>query len=321
MFDDLIYSAADLPVTREGRIYHLNLLPSELALNILLVGDPERVPFIAMNHLSEIEADIQHRGLRTITGIAKETGMRVSIVASGMGTSSLEIVLQELLILNEINLTTRKRKLNYTPLHLIRVGTSGSLQSDTILGTLIISDYAIGMDNTGLFYEVSAPDEDCLRLERKVKEAIAINTPLASRFFGKIHPYASKANIEVVNALTKAATSLSLDYRVGITVSNSGFFANQGRDIGRVAPSIKEIDSIFTQLDSGIPNHRFENMEMEASFLLHLANGSGCKAGVICSAIANRQDRTFLDNYESSIDKAIKVALLALHTLDCAEIY
>jgi uridine phosphorylase len=232
-----------------------------------------------------------------------------------MGTPSLEIVLQEIFALNEINLTAKSRKSEYSGLNLIRVGTSGSLQANIALGTSIISSYAIGMDNTGLFYEAALPDEYCYRLEKKVKEAIAINTPLSSRFFGRISPYASKASPEVIQALIDAADNLGIDYRVGITVSNSGFFANQGRDIARIVPTIKDLDTIFATLDSGIPNNRFENMEMEASFLLHFAGGCGYRAGVICPTIANRHENTFADNYLDFIKEATEVALLALSKL------
>jgi uridine phosphorylase len=44
--------------------------------------------------------------------------------------------------------------------------------SETDLGTLIVTDYGIGLENTGLFYDVALPDEECRRLERRVRSAI-----------------------------------------------------------------------------------------------------------------------------------------------------
>jgi purine-nucleoside phosphorylase len=41
-----------------------------IAPNILIVGDPERVPIIAKKYLKEIEHDVSHRGLRTMTGMS-----------------------------------------------------------------------------------------------------------------------------------------------------------------------------------------------------------------------------------------------------------
>jgi uridine phosphorylase len=103
------FRASDLPIS-EGRVYHLALSPEELAKDIIIVGDPERVSFIADEFLADRECDRYHRGLRTITGRVKETGKRVSIITSGMGTPSLEIVLNEIVALNEIDFIRKKRK-------------------------------------------------------------------------------------------------------------------------------------------------------------------------------------------------------------------
>jgi uridine phosphorylase len=100
--------------------------------------------------------------------------------------------------------------------------------------------------------------------------------------------------------------------RLGLTVSGSGFFAPQGRDIARVKPSIQETNRVFSDFDVRVGDQQIENMEMEASFLLHFLGGLGHWAGVICPTIANRQERTFDTNYQESIANAIKVALLAL---------
>jgi uridine phosphorylase len=66
-----------------------------------------------------------------------------------MGTPSLEIVLNEIVALNEIDFSRRTRKEEYDMLNIIRIGTSGGIQAGIDLGTLIITDYAVGLDNTG----------------------------------------------------------------------------------------------------------------------------------------------------------------------------
>ncbi|MDQ7082551.1 MAG: hypothetical protein Q9N34_06040 [Aquificota bacterium] len=58
-------------------------------------------------------------------------------------------------------------------------------------------------------------------------------TPRGPRFKAKIHPYASKAHPDVVSALVESAEEMGASYRRGVTVSNSGFFANQGRQVSR----------------------------------------------------------------------------------------
>ena len=107
------FTSGDLPLMPDGKVYHLHLCPGELAPNVLVVGDPGRVPKIATSCLNSVEIDREHRGLRTITGVTD--GLRISIVTTGMGTGSEEIVLQELQILNEIDPVTRCRRSHFPP--------------------------------------------------------------------------------------------------------------------------------------------------------------------------------------------------------------
>jgi uridine phosphorylase len=305
---------SDLPIV-DGRVYHLNLRPEELAKDIIVVGDPERVPFIADEFLEEIEVDRSHRGLRTITGCVRETGQRVSVVASGMGTPSMEIVLNEVVALNEIDFETRERKGQFDALTVIRVGTSGGIQRDTELGTLVITKYAVGLDNTGLFYDAPCTDEALKMLEERVREAVDGATPRGSRFKGRVFPYASRANRGVVDAMEGEARGLGLRYKKGITVSNSGFFANQGRALSRVPLTVPDIDGILSSMDTGIEGLRVENMEMEGSFLLHFMGALGYRAGVICPVIDNRREDRFATQYTQYVRDAAEVALRALHAL------
>jgi uridine phosphorylase len=314
---------ADLPIDADGRIYHLQITPEQLAPDILLVGDPGRAEFIARTFLRDLEVEREHRGLVTATGTSCATGGRATIISplratvatSGMGTPSLEIVLNELVALSEIDFSTRTQKASFPRLHVIRVGTSGGLQASTRLGTSIITTYAVGMDNTGLFYETPCPDETCARLERELTEAVVSATSPGSRFRGKIHPYVSRAEPAVVQALTQAAKDLGVAAKTGLTVSNSGFFAPQGRDISRLRPSAPDLDRFFSEFDPGLGGQRIENMEMEASFLLHFLGGLGHWGGAICPAIANRRDNTFDHDYLAAIEGATRTALLALARL------
>jgi uridine phosphorylase len=314
------FTAADLPLDDRGRIYHLQVKPENLAKDILIVGDPGRAEMIASIFLTDIEIDHEHRGLRTVTGTAHLAGaneieispLRTTVTTSGMGTPSLEIILQELVALNEIDFSTRLPKEKYPELHIIRVGTSGALQKSTQLGTSIITSYSIGMDNSGLFYDIPCPDETCHRLEKELQELLMDQVPKDSRFYGKIQPYVSRANTALVEAMHEAAEKLGVPSKVGLTVSCSGFFAAQGRDISRLDPVIPDLDQLLSQFDPGLNGQRIENMEMEASFLNHFMNGLGYPGASVCNAIANRQENTFDSNYQESIKNTINVALLAL---------
>lgn len=317
-----VINGCDLPIDDRGRMYHLQITPELLAPDILIVGDPGRASAIAAAFFEDIEIDHEHRGLRTVTGRFREggdiddpKGMRATVVTSGMGTSSLEIVAQELVALNEIDVNSRTRKPDYPRLNIIRVGTSGGLQKDTPLGAPIITTYAAGFDNTGLFYDIPAPDEECTRIERELREVLVANMSPDSRFRDRIFPYVAKVDPRVVTALRQASRELGIEPVVGLTASGSGFFGNQGRDIARVRPSVPDIDRILAGFDPHLEGQRFENMEMEASFLNFFMGGLGYLSGTICPAIANRREDTFDHEYATSIDNATKIALRALRKL------
>jgi uridine phosphorylase len=314
------FAVPDLPIDDEGRVYHIQVKPEQVAPDILLVGDPGRAELIGSKFLHDIVLEHDHRGLVTITGTSAVTGEQATIVSpvqatvatSGMGTPSLEIVVNELVALNEIDLQTRTRKTEFPRLHVLRVGTSGALQSSTALGTPIITSYAIGMDNTGLFYDAPYPDEVCRRLEDELGHVVESSMSAGSRFSAKIHPYVSRAEPRMVDALVEASASLGVPAKVGLTASNSGFFVPQGRDITRIRPSIPHVDKVLSEFEPGLGGQRVENMEMEASFLLHFLGGLGHWAGAICPTLANRRRNTFASDHQEAIENAISVALLAL---------
>jgi uridine phosphorylase len=317
------FTAADLPINDDGRIYHLEVKPEQIAPDVILVGDPGRVEFIRDNLLLDLEFEHEHRGLVTITGTMEITSapadiispLRTTVMTTGMGTPSLEIVLNELVAMNEINFKRRIRKTDFPRLHVIRLGSSGGLQSSTHLGTPIITTYAIGMDNTGLFYETPYPDQTCRRLEDELAQLLKTAMNPGSRYYGKIKPYVSKAEPILVNALMEASTALGVASKTGLTISSSGFFVPQGRDISRIKPNIPDLDKLFSDFDPELDGQHVENNEMEASFLLHFLGGLGYWAAAICPAIANRRLDTFSSDYQNSMLDAAKVALLALATV------
>jgi uridine phosphorylase len=294
-----------------------------MAPDILLVGDPGRAEVIGSTFLRDLQVEHEHRGLVTVTGISDTTGGQATIISpvkatvttSGMGTPSLEIVVNELVALNEIDFETRTRRSEFPRLHILRVGTSGGLQVSTELGTPIITSYAIGMDNTGLFYEASYPDEICARLERELDHLVKHSMSPESRFYGRIHPYVSRAEPALVDALLEASASLGVPTKLGLTASSSGFFAPQGRDVARMGASVPELDRILSEYDPRVGGQRIENMEMEASFLLHFLGSLGYWAGAICAAVANRRVNAFDHHYQQAIENSTKVALLALASI------
>lgn len=311
-------SASDFPVDPEGRVYHLQLHAAELAPNIIIVGDPGRAADIGKRYLVEREFERNHRGLVTVTGRTAE-GLRVTVTTSGMGTPSLEIVLQELVALNEIDFSTRTRRSEFDRLHIIRVGTSGGLQTGTKLGTPIITTYGVGFDNTGLFYEAPASDPHCRRLEKEFGDLLAGAQSSDSRYRGAIRPYVGRCSPEIVAAMLGTAKELGVEVIQGLTVSNSGFFANQGRDVSRLPLTVPDIDRVVAEFDPQLGGERVENMEMETSFLAHFMTGLGHLAGSICPAISNRRLDTFASTFGDAMHQAVLIALGALAQLRAAD--
>lgn len=84
--------AADRPMADDGREYHIHTSPGDLAARCLLVGSPERAEMISDTYLSGTKVG-DHRGLRSYTGAYG--GVPVSVVTSGMGGSSIGIVMPE----------------------------------------------------------------------------------------------------------------------------------------------------------------------------------------------------------------------------------
>jgi uridine phosphorylase len=305
------FSPDDLPMVN-GRIYHLDLAPEELAQDVVVVGDPDRVPLLADEFLHEREVDRFHRGFRTITGVARETGLRVSLVTTGIGAPSTEIVLNELAALNEIDFRTMTRKESFAPLNVIRVGTSGGLNPATPVGALVLTDYVIGLDNTGLFYDAPLPDSVCAYLEEQARAALHTVAEPMARFRGAIFPYAARADRRVLEALEQEASTLGIACVRGITVSSAGFFAEQGRGVARVESTLPHLLDSLEKMDISRTGLRIENMEMEAGILLHFLGGLGYRAAAICVVVNKRREETFLTDCRHHVCEAARIALRAL---------
>ena len=118
------------------RQYHIGLGPGELAEYILLPGDPDRSARIA-SRFDSIELEHRHREFASVTGIYR--GQRVSVVATGIGTDNVEIVVAEILAIT-------------TGPTFIRVGSCGALQPEMRLGDLAITTGAVRLESTTSFF-------------------------------------------------------------------------------------------------------------------------------------------------------------------------
>ena len=81
--------ASELIINKDGSIFHLHLLPEEIADDIILVGDQGRVETVA-SFFDSIEVKKSNREFNTITG--KYNNKRVSVISTGIGTDNIDIV-------------------------------------------------------------------------------------------------------------------------------------------------------------------------------------------------------------------------------------
>ena len=117
--------SSELITNEDGSIFHLHLLPEDLADDIILVGDPGRVETIA-SHFQQIELKKSNREFYTITGSYR--GHRLSVISTGIGPDNIDIVINELDALAHIDLKTKEIKAIGRTLNIVRIGTSGSWQ-------------------------------------------------------------------------------------------------------------------------------------------------------------------------------------------------
>ncbi len=99
---------------------------------VLLPGDPYRAKYVAENFLEDACQYNEHRGLWGYTGHYR--GLPISVQATGMGTPSAAIVVEEL-----VQLGARA---------LVRIGTAGAVAEGVRPGDLIVAQGAVPRDGT-----------------------------------------------------------------------------------------------------------------------------------------------------------------------------
>ncbi len=104
---------------------HINATPADFGKTVLMPGDPLRAKFIAENFLENPVLVNNVRGVQGYTGTYK--GVKVSVMASGMGMPSIGIYSHELFNFFGVE-------------NIIRVGSAGALRGD-----IPVRDVVIGM--------------------------------------------------------------------------------------------------------------------------------------------------------------------------------
>ncbi|MEG0947869.1 MAG: nucleoside phosphorylase [Bacteroidales bacterium] len=277
--------ASELIINPDGTIFHLHLLPGQIADKIILVGDPARVDLVA-SHFDTQEVNVTNREFHTITGTYK--GKRITAISHGIGTDNIDIVVNELDALANIDFETRTVKPQLTKLDMVRIGTSGGLQPFVPVGTFVVSQSSIGFDGVLNFY--ADRDKYCdLEFEKAFVEYTGYPKQAAA-------PYVVDADAELV-------ARIALDDMVlGITISANGFYGPQGREL-RLPLANPDLNRNIEAFE--FHGRKVTNYEMESSALAGLALMLGHRAMTVCSIIANRVAHNTNINYKDSINTLI----------------
>jgi uridine phosphorylase len=126
----------DLPLNEQGRTYHLDCGPGDLAPYVLTCGDPDRARRLA-RLLDRVALRRRYREFLTYTG--EYRGIPVSVMATGIGPDNTAIAVVEAAQCQ-------------SPLTFIRLGSCGALQEHLLVGDLVITAEALRDENTTLAY-------------------------------------------------------------------------------------------------------------------------------------------------------------------------
>ncbi|QQT29797.1 nucleoside phosphorylase [Sphingobacterium siyangense] len=277
---------SELILNADGSIYHLNLLPEDLASTVITVGDPDRVAKVS-KHFDRIELKKGKREFITHTGYLGNK--RLTVISTGIGTDNIDIVLNELDALANIDFANRTVKSTLSSLDIVRIGTSGAVQQDVEMGTILASAYGIGLDALMNYYQGSYDGEEQ-----------ALQAELAEYFSAlNLKPYVAKAGASLLDRI-------AFDLPKGVTLTAPGFYAPQGRTVRstNTIPNFIDLIKSFQYKDQ-----RFTNLEMETAGIYALANMFGHQALSINAILASRVDGRFSSAPEEVVDKAIQLVL------------
>ena len=140
---------------------HINAKPGDFGKTVLMPGDPLRSKFIAENFLENPVLVNNVRGVQGYTGYYK--GVKVSVMASGMGMPAIGIYSHELFNFFEVD-------------NIIRVGSAGAIQENINLYDLVIAQGACTDSNFAAQFHVPgtfAPIASYKLLSAAVKAAEA----------------------------------------------------------------------------------------------------------------------------------------------------
>lgn len=279
---------SELILNPDGSVYHLNLKPDDISDTIIFVGDQDRVEKVT-KHFDSIEFETQKREFKTQTGYYKDR--RITVISTGIGPDNIDIVLNELDALVNIDLDTRKPKGDLISLNIIRIGTSGSLQSDIPVDSFLVSTHALDVNGMLHFYQIDGIS----------------NPEIENAFITHTNWDRNKARPIVINGSSYLEKYFESDIlHKGMTGTAGGFYGPQGR----VLRLPLQDQSLNSKLDNfNYKDFRITNFEMETSVIYGLSGLLGHEALSLNAIIANRANGTFSKKPKETVEKLIVYAL------------
>lgn len=280
--------ASELVLAPDGSVYHLRLKPENLADNVIVVGDPGRVPSIS-KYFDKVDFKAVNREIVVHTG--EYNGTPITAMSTGMGTDNIDIVMNELDAVANIDLEKRAIKKEHRALNIIRLGTSGALHKSVEVDSIIASKYGIGLDGLASFYQLD--------------DGVVDHT-LSNQFIQQMQIAEELPKPYVVKGSTPLFDKVGADFIAGITATAPGFYGPQGRHL--------RIPLKYPAFNEGLQNvqlggYNLLNFEMETSALYMLGKQLGHNMLTCCLVIANRVTGKFSSDYHTGVDRLIKTVL------------
>lgn len=287
----MVFGSSELILNADKSIYHLNLLPEDIADMVITVGDPDRVEQVS-SYFDTIELKKGKREFVTHTGRLNDK--RLTVVSTGIGTDNIDIVLNELDALANIDFSSRTLKKEIKSLDLVRIGTSGAIQAGIALDSFLLSEYAVGLDALLSNYRSESVRETAL------EKAFVTQVGWPST---RSRPYVVKYDADL------ASKFMSNRIRLGINITASGFYGPQSRQL-RLEPEDRDLMEKMAGFEH--QGRRLTNLEMETSGIYGLSKLLGHRAVSLNAILANRATGEFSKNPDKTIDELIQFALKQL---------
>jgi len=279
---------SELIINSRGAVYHLDLRPEELASTVITVGDPDRVEEVS-KHFDHIEYKGRHREFITHTGTIGNK--RITCLSSGIGPDNIDIVMNELDALVNIDFDTRTIKPELQQLHILRMGTCGSLQADIPVDSYVASTHGLGLDNLLNFYRGENNEE-----EKQILHSFITHTRVNEQI---TNPYIAGAGSKLLKHFIDG-------YHNGITITCPGFYGPQGRVL-RLGLKFPGLNDHLTSFQFG--THRISNFEMETSAIYGLGRLLGHQCLSLNAVVANRVRKEFSKDSQAAVRGLIRRSL------------